>query len=133
MIAVFLTGALMLTAAHHSVNASHDSTKPVTIQGTIVKVEWVNPHSRITLQVKSDNGQVSTQVLEMGRPARNGAGGIDRSLFQVGKTITVEAWAPKPEYKDDMFSARFLILDDGRRIDVHDTWGEPGSFGPIPK
>ena len=117
--------SILLAVAHHSVNASHDSTKPVTLTGTIDKVQWVNPHSWLTLQVRSENGQVATQRVEMAGPSRLAKVGVDRSLFQVGQTVSVEAWPPKPEFKNDAFSGRWVILADGRRLDIHDAFGEP--------
>ena len=44
-------------AAHHAFSAEYDSTKPVTLRGTVKKMEWINPHSWMTLEVKTEDGK----------------------------------------------------------------------------
>src|SRR4030095_11852054 len=54
--------------AHHSFSAEFDSTKVVTLTGTVTKVEWANPHARIYLDVKDDKGMIVNWDFEMGSP-----------------------------------------------------------------
>src|SRR5215471_12988328 len=75
--------------AHHSFAAEYDSNKPVTLKGTISKVEWTNPHARFYVDVKDDNGKVITWNLELASPnvlVRNGWG---RNTLKVGDQVTV--------------------------------------------
>lgn len=62
----------LLTAApvraHHSFDAEFDRTKPIKVQGNIVKVDWVNPHSWIHVAVKKPDGKVETWRFEGGGP-----------------------------------------------------------------
>lgn len=73
MIAVVLglCGVVALTAparAHHSFAAQYDSTKQVTLEGTITKVEWMNPHAYFYLDVVDDQGKVVNWAVEGGAP-----------------------------------------------------------------
>lgn len=75
--------------AHHSVAGEFDPTKPVTVTGTVTKLEWVNPHSRVRFDVTDPNGTVTNWSVELAARVvleRNGWNG--RSL-KVGDTITV--------------------------------------------
>src|SRR5687767_10251045 len=54
--------------AHHAFSAEFDADKPVELRGTVSKVEWVNPHSWIYLDVKGPNGKVVTWAFELGTP-----------------------------------------------------------------
>ena len=54
--------------AHHSFASEYDADKPAKIQGTVKKVEWINPHSWITIDVKNPNGTVETWEIEAGAP-----------------------------------------------------------------
>ena len=50
--------AVVPLAAHHSFAAEYDGTKPITINGTVTKIEWTNPHARIYIDAKDDKGTV---------------------------------------------------------------------------
>ena len=63
-----LLAAALPMAAHHSVAAEFDSTKPVTIKGTVTKLEWMNPHAWIYVDVKNEQGVVEKWQLEFGAP-----------------------------------------------------------------
>src|SRR6266852_2676546 len=55
-------------AAHHAFTAEFDSNQPVTLRGTVTKVEWVNPHAWLHMDVKGEDGQVVNWSLELGAP-----------------------------------------------------------------
>jgi hypothetical protein len=62
-------------AAHHSFAAEYDASKPVTLKGTVSKIEWTNPHARFYVDVKETDGTASTWNLELASPnvlVRNG-------------------------------------------------------------
>jgi len=65
--AVLLMGAVPLSA-HHSFAAEYDANKPIQVTGTVTKVEWTNPHARIYVDVKDENGNVTNWNFELGGP-----------------------------------------------------------------
>ena len=54
--------------AHHSFTAEYDAAKPISLTGTVTKVEWMNPHARFYIDVKDDSGTVTNWELELGSP-----------------------------------------------------------------
>jgi Family of unknown function (DUF6152) len=81
--------------AHHSFTAEFDDTKAVTLSGTISRVEWVNPHMYVYLDVKDPSGQITTWGLESLPPTALRAGGMTKSSFPIGAPVTVLGWCSK--------------------------------------
>src|ERR1700757_2035476 len=77
---------------HHSVQAEFDLNKPFTVTGVVTKVEWINPHSYLSLDEKENNGTVKHWAFEMAGPGalrRAGLSRADRGGMKVGDTVTV--------------------------------------------
>src|SRR5258708_12289026 len=71
LVMVGTLGLFIATApvlAHHSFNAEYDGTKPITLKGTVTKMEWINPHAWITMDVKGPDGKVTTWRVAAGAP-----------------------------------------------------------------
>ena len=92
-----LACALLLTAAsvsfaHHSVSGQFDSSKPVTLKGVISKVDWINPHIYIHIDVKSDDGSMTTWALATLPTAMMRRAGLSKESFlgKPGEVVTVE-------------------------------------------
>ena len=68
--------------AHHSFAAEYDGNQPVTLKGTLTKVEWTNPHGWIYIDVKDDEGKVRTGPLSSARPMRSCGVDSGRATFQ---------------------------------------------------
>jgi hypothetical protein len=105
--------------AHHSVQAEFDLNKPLTITGVVTKVEWINPHSYLYLDVKDDSGNVKHWAFEMAGPGalrRAGLSRADRGGLKAGDTITVNAVAAKDG--SDAGLIRDLTLPDGRKFTI---------------
>ena len=86
-VAVSLGGLLLLALpllAHHSFAAEYDSTKPVTLKGTVTKFDWVNPHSRLFVDVKDDSGKVSSVGIRNGKPDVHAAQWLETGYFEAG-------------------------------------------------
>lgn len=78
-------------SAHHSFASVFDASKPVTLMGTLTKVEWKNPHITFSLNAKSNHGQPESWVIEAGPPSYFLRHNIARSDFAIGQPVTVEA------------------------------------------
>ena len=59
--------------AHHSVPVNYDSSRRITIEGTLTEIRWINPHSRFRLEVTKDDGSTEEWLAEMGRAQHHGA------------------------------------------------------------
>jgi hypothetical protein len=77
------------TAAHHS-HAMFDTSREVTITGTVTNYSYRNPHVFLYVDVKDDNGQVVSWAVEMSNIANMQSRGIYRSTFKVGDVVTVK-------------------------------------------
>lgn len=81
--------------AHHSITAEFDTSKPFSVQGTLTKIEWVNPHSYIYLDAKDEKGAVISYSFEAGPPGNLRRAGVLRNMLSVGDVVTIEAYAAK--------------------------------------
>jgi hypothetical protein len=89
-----LTGALP-AVAHHSFAAEYDSTKAITVKGTIQKLEWVNPHAYFWVDVKDENGKITTWAFESLSPNALARQGWNRNSLKKGEEVTVEGYLAK--------------------------------------
>jgi Family of unknown function (DUF6152) len=100
--------------AHHSFTAEYDASKPVTLTGTVTKVEWMNPHARFYIDVKDDSGTVTNWELELGSPNALMRLGWTRHSLAEGQVVTVEGSLAKDGSK--LANARKVTLADGRKV-----------------
>ncbi len=100
--------------AHHSFAAEFDASKPVTLKGSVTRVEWGNPHIWIFMDVKEENGKVSNWGVEGGAPNSLFRNGWRKDSVKVGDVLTVEG----SRAKDGSFRANAarVTLPDGRRV-----------------
>ena len=123
--AVFVISAPAL--AHHSFQAEFDISKPMTVKGTVSKVEWVNPHVYVHVDVKDDRGAVTRWAFETLGPGRMRAEGMSKQTFGVGKVVTLKGYAARDGSKNLGF-LRQVTFDDGHSIEV---WlGDPDDLNP---
>lgn len=76
--------------AHHAFAAEFDADKPVTLTGTVTKIEWTNPHTWFYIDVKDQAGKVTNWGLEMGSPNGLMRNGWTRNSMKIGHEVTVE-------------------------------------------
>jgi hypothetical protein len=88
-------------AAHHSVSGQYDSAKPLTLTGVISKVDWINPHIYLYLDVKDKDGSVTSWTLSTLPTAMMRRAGLTRESLQgkPGEVVTVNAIAARDETK----------------------------------
>jgi hypothetical protein len=122
-LATLLAAAASLSA-HHSFAAEYDGTKPMTVTGTVTKVEWTNPHARIYVDVKDDKGVVTNWNFELGGPLQLNRLGWKRDSVKAGDEVKVDGYLAKDGSK--MANARNVVFSDGRKVFA----GSSGDGGP---
>jgi hypothetical protein len=112
-------GVLCMTAvpllAHHSVQAQFDLDKPIQLSGTVTKVEWINPHSYLFIDVKDASGNVKHWAFEMAGPGALRKAGLsrsDRGGMKPGDMITVNGVLAKDG--TDSGLVKTITMSDGR-------------------
>jgi hypothetical protein len=120
---IVLSAILSATSieGHHSLG-TYDQMRTVTIKGTIMRIEWMNPHVLVTLTVKNPDGTTSQQRIEIAPPNGLSRRGFDRGYFQPGDAVSFEAWMPKDSRFGQAPNGRTVTLADGRSADVADRW-----------
>jgi hypothetical protein len=119
VLALGMAGALLGGArlsAHHSLASQFDEGKPLTLQGVITKVEWVNPHVYVHIDVKDDSGAMEQWSLETLPPATLRKGGLRSDMLGKGEMVTVLAYRARNESK--LAFLRKITFADGREIVV---------------
>jgi hypothetical protein len=100
--------------AHHSYDAEFDRTKPVSLKGTVTKLEWMNPHVWVYLNVTDASGKTATWQCENGAPNMLKRSGWNRESVKEGDRITVDGTLAKDGSNTCNVTA--LVLANGTRV-----------------
>jgi hypothetical protein len=100
--------------AHHSFSAEFDSNNPIRLEGTVAKMEWVNPHAWIYLDVKKPDGTIEQWKIEGGTPNALFRRGFTKDSLKIGTQIVVNGYRAKDGSLKG--NGRDLTLPDGRKL-----------------
>ena len=124
--ALFAIGLALLSLqtlrAHHSFAAEFDRNSPVTLTGSVTRVDWGNPHIWVFMDVKDDTGKVSNWGVEGGAPNALFRNGWRKDSLKVGDTVTVEGFRSKDGLP--RANANRVTLPDGRRVFAGSSSGD---------
>ena len=112
--AVVILGAGAQLLAHHAFSAEFDSTRPVTLKGKVTKMEWINPHAWLHMDVKSPDGKVVSWAVEGGAPNALLRRGWNRTSVPPGTEIVVEGYRAKDG--SNRANGRDVTLANGTKL-----------------
>ncbi len=102
--------------AHHAFAAEFDAQKPVKLKGTVAKVEFINPHSWIHIDVKDADGKVTRWMVEGGSPNALFRRGVNKDALPQGTEILVDGYQAKDG--SNRANGRDITFADGRKLFV---------------
>jgi len=114
-------------SAHHAFSAEFDANQPVTRRGTITRVEWINPHAFIHMDVKRDDGTVEDWMIEAGSPNTLVRRGMTRDSIPPGTEVVVFGY--RHRNGSNTANGRDVTLPDGKRLFIT----SPGTGAPDAK
>ena len=117
--------------AHHSFAAEFDAEKPITLKGTVVKWEMMNPHGWITINVSGPDGKLTQWMVETSNPNGLMRLGWTKHSLKPGDEITVEAYQAKDG--SNTANAARVTLADGRRVFAGVSGTPSGTPGAAPQ
>ena len=127
--AVLPAGLVLLAAAplwaHHAFAAEFDGDKPIKFKGTVTKMEWINPHAWIHIDVKGEDGKVTPWMIEAAAPNSLLRRGWTKASLPAGTEILIEGYQAKDGANRG--NGSIITFADGKKLFVGSSAGDPGA------
>jgi uncharacterized protein DUF6152 len=123
--AVVLFAVTVPVWAHHAFAAEFDASKPIKFKGTVTKMEWINPHAWIHIDVKGEDGKVTPWMIEAAAPNALLRRGWTKNSLPAGVEILVEGFQAKDGA--NRANGSVITFTDGKKLFVGSSAGDPGA------
>jgi len=115
IIAAVLLAAALPALAHHAFGGEFDPNRPILLKGKVVKVEWVNPHAWIHVEVTNPDGTKDVWMVEGGSPNSLLRRGVTKDSLKVGTEVIVDGYQAR-DYTLKRANGRNVTYPDGRKL-----------------
>ena len=126
-VACLWTVTAVSLSAHHAFSSEFDANRPVKLKGVVSRIEWINPHTWIHVDVTEADGKVTKWMVEGGSPNALIRRGVTSQLLKVGMEVQVDGYQAKDGSK--RANGRDITLADGRKLSVASS----GTGAPEPE
>jgi Family of unknown function (DUF6152) len=123
-LAVAMLGLSRPAPAHHAFAAEFDATKPVTLTGVVTKMDWINPHSWIHINVKGSDGAMTEWMIECGSPNTLFRRGFTKDSLPAGSEVIVDGYMAKDG--GNRANGRDVTFRDGKKLFLGSSLGQEG-------
>ena len=106
--------------AHHAFGSEFDADRPVILKGKIVKIEWINPHTWIHIEITKEDGTKETWMCEGGSPNTLLRRGANKNTFPEGTEIIIDGYQAR-DHTELRANARNVTFTDGRKLFLGST------------
>jgi hypothetical protein len=124
---IALLAAAAPASAHHAFASAFDAKRPVKFTGVVTKMEWINPHAWMHVEVKKPDGTVENWMIEAGSPNSLFRRGINKNTVKPGMVVVVDGYQARDGSR--RANGRDVTLPEGRRLFV----GSEGTGAPYEK
>jgi uncharacterized protein DUF6152 len=114
VVGVFVAGGAVSLRAHHAFAAEFDANKPVKFEGTVTKMQWLNPHVWLHMDVKTPDGSVESWAFEAGTPTVLFRRGFTKNSLLPGTRIVIDGYRAKDGSR--RANGRDITFPDGRKM-----------------